>query len=172
MTNNAYMDLFFNTEMLAQYLVYYVNHVLEEQVDPVTTALVAMAQSPVQLILNQTGIFPFKSSTLHLIPFRYIPQKQREFLQATLRDGKKSFHRQSAGSILIKVNSVLPSDKVLVRREDLLQCLLATMQNSVLRQDLLLQENLTRILVQRFLAAVPLPAEKVQAAYAKRQRLA
>ena len=79
-----YIEFASQDTFLRKIIVYMVNHRVQEFSDPLTSTLVLMATSPMQMVCCESGIIPFKTSLLPVIPYALLSDEENMFIQNTI----------------------------------------------------------------------------------------
>lgn len=80
----AYTNLVGETSFIERALAHMVNHRVQDFQDPLTSTLVLMATSPLQMVMCEAGLLPFKTNLLPVIPYALLTAEERQQLQETL----------------------------------------------------------------------------------------
>lgn len=147
--------------LLCQMYVFFVKHRLQDIHDPLTHTLVLMATTPIQFVLCESGVMPFKTPNLPVYPFTDMTYQQRVDIAGILSDvpyRRISESVEGCGKISVTVS--LPSltfvDKLLVMRA-FVQAVMIGPQ-SICTSDDRIPQRFCKIIFQRFMSSVSVSA--------------
>ena len=149
---------------LRKIIVYMVNHRVQEFSDPLTSTLVLMATSPMQMVCCESGILPFKTSLLPVIPYALLSLNENNFVQhiiSELSDDVMHETMESSGQYTLSVFYSLSSKVFMCKRQLLLNFMYVMFNNNNVYGDVAICKTLCNIILQRFMARVPVPSEMV-----------
>jgi hypothetical protein len=149
---------------LRKIIVYMVNHRVQDFADPLTSTLVLMATSPMQMVCCESGILPFKTSLLPVIPYGLLSVKENNFIQniiSQLSDDVMHETMESSGQYTLSIFHALSSKVFLCKRQLLLNFMFVMFNNNNVYNDVAICKTLCNIILQRFMARVPVPSEMV-----------
>ena len=159
-----YIEFSSQDSFLRKIIVYMVNHRVQEFSDPLTSTLVLMATSPMQMVCCESGILPFKTSLLPVIPYGLLSLKENAFIQDTisqLSDDVMHETMESSGQYTLSIFHALSSKVFLCKRQLLLNFTFVMFNNNNVYNDIAICKTLCNIILQRFMARVPVPSEMV-----------
>ncbi len=159
-----YIEFASQDTFLRKIIVYMVNHRVQDFADPLTSTLVLMATSPVQMVCCESGILPFKTSLLPVIPYGLLSMKENTFIQeiiSQLSDDVMHETMESSGQYTLSIFHALSSKVFLCKRQLLLNFTFVMFNNNNVYNDVAICKTLCNIILQRFMARVPVPSEMV-----------
>jgi hypothetical protein len=153
--------------LIERVLVHSVNHRVQDFQDPLTSTLVLMATSPMQMVMCEAGLLPFKTNLLPVLPYALLTPAERanvEEMLAHVPDDQLHETIESSGQYTLTVlpytqnTGSSPTITLLCKKQ-----LLHAFVNVMLSAHDLTQvgRTLCNIVLQRFLAQVPTPSEIV-----------
>ena len=162
---DSYIEMIGQDAFLRKIIVYMVNHRVQDFSDPLTNTLVLMATSPVQMVCCESGILPFKTSLLPVIPYALLSKEDNLLIQniiSKLPDHLLHETMESSGQYTLSAFNVLPSCKsLLCKRKLLLNFVHVMFHNNNIYNDISICKTLCNIILQRFMAIVPVSSELV-----------
>ena len=162
---DSYIEMISQDAFLRKIIVYMVNHRVQDFSDPLTNTLVLMATSPVQMVCCESGILPFKTSLLPVIPYALLSKEDNLLIQniiSKLPDHLLHETMESSGQYTLSAFHVLPSCKALLCKQKLLLNFVHVMfHNNNIYSDISICKTLCNIILQRFMAIVPVSSELV-----------
>jgi len=78
LVRKKYHDIFDDDGLIQKMLIYFINNRIQDFVDPLTTTLYLMMSTPLQFVLCESGILPFKTNLLSVFPYNLL---QKDHLQ-------------------------------------------------------------------------------------------
>ena len=154
-----YAEIFFSPNALTRMLVHFVNHRLIQAADPITQTLVLMVNTPVQLLLCETGLIAFQNNELPVYPYAKMTKRQLRFLHDTLKRTEENKLQLSAsflGRFSLKIPLVVGNKTAyFISKKAILHSLARTMQQHKVHKIDHVQATLCSIIQQRFTAAFP-----------------
>ena len=159
-----YIEFASQDTFLRKIIVYMVSHRVQDFADPLTSTLVLMATSPMQMVCCESGILPFKTSLLPVIPYGLLSMKENNFIQSILSQlSDEVMHEtmESSGQYTLSVFHALSSKVLLCKRQLLLNFMFVMFNNNNVYSDVAICKTLCNIILQRFMARVPVPSEMV-----------
>ena len=157
-----YANIFFSPNALTRMFVHFVNHRLIQATDPITQTLVLMVNSPVQLVLCETGLIAFQNNDLPVYPYTKMSRQQLKFLHDTLikmDESKLQLSTSFLGRFSLRIPLTHGKAAYFVSKKSMLDCLAYTMKQHKVHEDAHVQATLCSIIQQRFMAAFPTSAE-------------
>ena len=166
---DAYSTLMMNESFLQKILVYMVNNRIQEFTDPLTSTLVLLATSPLQLVFCESGLILFKTSLLPVFPYSCLNAETKSFFHQWVcasQDDHESSDSSGQFTLTISLNPKLPS--IFVCKRALLSTFVYVMRNhNGTFNDPAVCCTLCNIILQRFMAVVPVPSDIVSSVMAQ-----
>ena len=147
--------------LLRRALLHAVNHRVQDFPDPLTTTLVLMATSPLQLVLCETGLLLFKTNLLPVFPDSLLRASERAQLREWIEPlPAEQLHEtvEPNGQYTLTVAPTPRAPPTLLCRRALLGVFVGLMTSPTDAH-----RTLCHIVLQRFWSRVPTPSETVQA---------
>lgn len=162
----SYTDLTSKDSFLRKVIVYMVNHRVQEFADPLTSTLVLMATSPLQMILCESGLLPFKTSLLPVIPYVYLSEEENFVIQNIISQAPDEFMHEtmeSSGQYTISIVPMTSNPVFVCKKQLLFNFVHVIFRNNKVYGDNSICKTLCNIILQRFMARVSLPSDMVSA---------
>ena len=182
-----FLRLISDDNFIQRMLCHMVNNKIQDFQDPLTSTLVLMATSPLQMVLCEAGLLPFKTTLLPVLPYSILTLGEIEQMRQILADTcDRQLHEtvESSGQYTLSVapvaqtsqqqhqqmaankNNSSGSAAVTICRRSLLHAFVSVMMftSSSSKQDenqLIVNRTLCNIVLQRFMASVSTPSEIV-----------
>jgi hypothetical protein len=150
-------------DLLRQILINHINNRVQDFPDPITSTLVLMASSPIQMVFCEEGLLLFKTTHLPILPYASLLQKDREFLRTWLSKIEdvhthETYH--GCGKFSVQVGR---STYGFIPKKDLLMAFVYVMLHQGEIQEKVILQRLADIIIQRFLSSISMQAEDVTA---------
>ena len=150
--------------LIEKMLTHMVNNRVQEFQDPLTSTLVLMATSPMQMSLCEAGLLPFKTNLLPVVPYSLLTASERRCLHEIIShvpDGQVHETIESSGQYTLTVlpftqNLGSSSTITLMCKKTLLNAAVGAIMKG---NDPLVGRSLSNIVLQRFMAQVPTPSD-------------
>ena len=164
---DAFVQLVQGDEFVRRVLLHAVNHRVQDFPDPLTTTLVLMATSPLQLVLCETGLLLFKSNLLPVLPYALLRAPERARLREWIEPlPAEQLHEtvepngQYTLTVLLQPPAAARSaPTLLLCKRALLEVFVGLMTTTPTDAH----RTLCNIVLQRFWSRVPTPSDTVQA---------
>ena len=180
-----FLRLISDDNFIQRMLCHMVNNKIQDFQDPLTSTLVLMATSPLQMVLCEAGLLPFKTTLLPVLPYSILTLGEIEQMRQILADTcDRQLHEtvESSGQYTLSVAPVAQTSQqqhqqmaanknnsggsaaVTICRRSLLHAFVAVMMSSSSKKDenqLIVNRTLCNIVLQRFMASVSTPSEIV-----------
>jgi hypothetical protein len=156
-------------------LLHSINHRVQDFPDPLTTTLVLMATSPLQLVLCESGLLLFKSNLLPVLPYTTLKASERALLRSWIEPlPHEQLHEtvEPNGQYTLTVLLTPPSPQRTAASPPLMLCkrtLLHAFVELMTSAPTDAHRTLCNIVLQRFWSRVPTPSDTVQAVMSKLQ---
>ena len=150
--------------LIEKMLTHMVNNRVQEFQDPLTSTLVLMATSPMQMALCEAGLLPFKTNLLPVVPYSLLTSAERRCLHEIIShvpDDQVHETIESSGQYTLTVlpftqNLGSSSTVTLMCKKTLLNASICAIMKG---NDPLVGRSLSNIVLQRFMAQVPTPSD-------------
>jgi hypothetical protein len=171
-----YIALLQEEGFLQQLLLRMINHRVQDFSDPLTSTLVLMATSPLQFVLCESGLLPFRTNLLPVMQYGWISPEERQRLAALVqRIPSEQLHEtietngQYTLTVLPFTHNVSSSPSVChLCRTQLLNAFVDLMLlrgcDTTTKEEgdaMIINSTLCNIVLQRFWSRVPTPSEVV-----------
>ena len=160
----SYIALTSQDVFLRKSIVYMVNHRVQDFADPLTSTLVLMATSPLQMILCESGLLPFKTSLLPVIPYVYLSEEENKSMQNIISQAPDEFMHEtmeSSGQYTISIIPMVSNPVFVCKRQLLTNFVHVIFKNNKVYGDASICKTLCNIILQRFMARVSIPSDMV-----------
>jgi hypothetical protein len=165
----AYCAFMQQEVFLQKLLVHMVNNRIQEFVDPLTSTLVLLATSPLQLVFCESGLILFKTSLLPVLPYSSLSADIKRVFQQWV-SGAHNDHEScdSSGQFTLTIPLIpkLPH-AVLCKRTLLTSFVYVMRHHNGAFNDPAICCTLCNIILQRFMAIVPVPSDIVSSTMAQ-----
>ena len=160
---DAYGAFLTNEAFLQKIVVHMVNHRIQEFTDPLTSTLVLLATSPVQLVFCETGLILFKTSLLPVLPYALLSPDEKQTFQKWIADTSDDHEScDSSGQFTLTLPLVPKQPVMLLCKRALLSSFVHVMRHhNGTFNDPAICCTLCNIILQRFMAIVPVPSDVV-----------
>ena len=153
----------FEKSFLEKMLTHMVNHRVQDFQDPLTSTLVIMASSPMQMVMCEAGLLPFKTNLLPVVPYSLLSITERRCLQdiiSNVPDEQVHETIEASGQYTLTVlpftqNAGSSATHTFMCKKRLLHALLG----AIMKGDDLRGRTLCNIVLQRFMAQIPTPSD-------------
>lgn len=160
----SYIEFASQDAFLRKIIVYMVNHRVQDFADPLTSTLVLMATSPMQLVCCESGVLPFKTSLLPVIPYALLSIRENNFIQdiiSQMSDDIMHETMESSGQYTLSIFHALSSKVFICKRQLLLNFIHVMFNNNSVYNDVAICKTLCNIILQRFMARVSVSSELI-----------
>jgi hypothetical protein len=156
-----FLAFFQSSNIIKKVIVNHINNRVQEFPDPITSTLIAMVNSPMQVTFCESGILIFKTSNLPVLPYDILSNEDRKKISELLIGMDNSllsetYHGCGKFSVQISMGSghYMPKQAVLSAFVDV-------MLNQKELNDRRIQQRLTDIILQRFLSNVSVHSDDI-----------
>jgi len=81
---NFFFSLVNDESFIQRMLIHMINHRVQEFSDPLTSTIVLMATTPIQIVFCETGLLLFKTNLLPVIPYSLLHHDEKNNLYTHL----------------------------------------------------------------------------------------
>ncbi len=155
------IPFFYSTPILKKIIANHINNRVQEFPDPITSTLVTMVNSPMQVTFCESGILIFKTTNLPILPYETLNNEEMEFLSNTLSEFDNSSITETyhgCGKFSVQINlgpgHYMPKKNVLLGFVDIM------LKQKDFKEKCILQ-RLSDIILQRFLSNVSMHSEDI-----------
>jgi hypothetical protein len=168
----AYTNLVSDNSFIERALAHMVNHRVQDFQDPLTSTLVLMATSPLQMIMCEAGMLPFKTNLLPVLPYALLTADERKILQDILAHvPNEQMHEtiESSGQYTLTVlpftqNMGSSSTSTILCKRRLLHAFVSVLLSA--HPSTQVGRTLSNIVLQRFMAQVPTSSDVISSVMA------
>jgi hypothetical protein len=161
---DRFMAFALEKTLLEKMLTHMVNHRVQDFQDPLTSTLVLMASSPMQMALCEAGLLPFKTNLLPVVPYSLLSVAERRCLHEIIShvpDDQVNEAIESSGQYTLTVlpftqNMGSSPTTTLMCKKTLLQASIGAIMKG---NDPSVGRTLCNIVLQRFMAQIPTPSD-------------
>lgn len=134
---------------------------MQEFPDPITSTLILMASSPIQIVFCEAGILLFKNSNLPVLPYTSLGEKEKEFLQEILSGIDNSqLHETYHGCGKFSVQINIGGGNYISKPSLLLAFVDVMSKQRGFKEQCILQ-RLSDIIIQRFLSNISVHSDDI-----------
>jgi hypothetical protein len=175
LVREGFVALLSGEHFLERCLSHMVNHRVQDFQDPLTSTLVLMATTPMQMVMCEAGVLPFKTNLLPVVPYSLLTASERAGLEHMLSHvADEALHAtiESSGQYTLLVQPFTqnigssPTATFLCKRR--LLCAFVRVMLSV-HESRQVGCTLCNIVLQRFMAQVPTPSDIASLAVEQRE---
>jgi hypothetical protein len=144
-------------------MIYMINNRVQEFADPLTSTLVLMVTSPLQLVFCESGFILFKTTLLPVLPYHLFSAAEKELFQSWVcgvTDSHESCDASGQFSLSLPLSPKAPAVH-LCKRQILASFIEVMLHHNGTFKDPTVCCTLCNIILQRFLAIVPVPSDTV-----------
>lgn len=155
------VDFLTQEHLLQQIILNYVNNAVQDFADPITSTLIYMATSPVQVIFCEEGILLFKTQYAPIFPYSVLEDKDKQFLLDYIQNSDESQMTETyngCGKYAVQVDR---GHYGFIPKKNLLMAFIQIMMSQNEIKDKLVLQRLTDIIIQRFLSAVSVHSDDI-----------
>lgn len=157
----AVIGFLLQERILRQIIVNHINNRTQDFPDPITSTLVLMASSPIQMVFCEEGLLLFKTAHLPIFPYTSLGQEDRDFLYGWLQKIEEAHTHETyhgCGKFSVQVGK---GTYGFLPKKDLLLAFVYLMLNQGEIQEKVIQQRLTDIIIQRFLSSISMQPDEV-----------
>jgi hypothetical protein len=160
-TKDIFTSFMIEQPLLQRLLVYMVNNRIQEFTDPLTSTLVLLATSNIQLVFCESGLILFKSSLLPIFPYSLLLANEKKMLeQWVLNATDEHESADSSGQFAMTIPLFAKQPPAYVCKKALLSSFVHVMRHhNGTFNDPLICCTLCNIILQRFMAIVPISSD-------------
>ena len=165
----AYTSFMVSEDFLQKLIVHMVNNRIQEFTDPLTSTLVLLATSPLQLVFCESGLILFKTSLLPVLPYSSLSADTKSVFHqwiSSTQDDHESCDSSGQFTLTIPLTPKLPH-AVLCKRALLSSFVYVMRHHNGTFNNQAICCTLCNIILQRFMAIVPVPSDIVSSTMAQ-----
>ena len=83
---DTFLGMVHSDGFIRRAVLHAVNHRVQDFADPLTHTLVLMATAPLQLMLCESGLLPFKTNLLPVLPYSLLTAQERALLHTLIQE--------------------------------------------------------------------------------------
>jgi hypothetical protein len=158
-----FLAFFQSPSIVRKVIVNHINNRVQEFPDPITSTLIAIVNSPMQVTFCESGILIFKTSNLPMLPYDILSKDDKTIISDLLMGMDNSlltetYHGCGKFSVQVSMGGghYMPKKLLLEAFVDLM-----LQQREI--NDKRIQQRLTDIILQRFLSNVTVHSDDIKA---------
>ena len=158
-----YASFMTGESFLRKLVVHMINHRIQEFIDPLTSTLVLLATSPLQLVFCESGLILFKTSLLPVLPYTMLSVDEKQMFYRWIAQASNEHEScDSSGQFTLTVALSPAQPPLFVCRRSLLSSFVHVMRHhNGTFNDPVICCTLCNIILQRFMAIVPVSSDAV-----------
>jgi len=154
-------DFISQRRLLKQIITNHINNRLQEFPDPITSTLVLMASSPVQIVFCDEGLVVFKTSHLPIFPYSMLETDDRKFLLSVLARVSDTHMQENYNGCGKYTVQVYKGNLGFIPKKDLLLAFVEIMMEQIDIKDKSILQRLSDIIIQRFLSSISVHSDDI-----------
>jgi len=163
---NKFYDIFEDDALLQRMLIYFINNRIQDFVDPLTTTLYLMMSTPLQFVLCESGLLPFKTNLLTVFPYNFLKVEHLETLESIINEVSVEHQRETmetSGQYTLAVNlNKINSHKFTNQKKILENFVVVIFKNNKVYEDLNVCKTLCNIVLQRLMSKIQFSSELIE----------
>ena len=155
------ISFFQSPNIIQKVIVNHINNRVQDFPDPITSTLIAMVNSPMQVTFCESGILIFKTSNLPVLPYDVLNNEERETISGLLEGLDNTLITETyhgCGKFSVQINvwggHYMPKSIILMSFVDV-------MLKQKEFKDISIQQRLSDIILQRFLSNVSVHSDDI-----------
>ena len=159
----GYADMLVNDTFLRKMIIHMINNRVQNFTDPLTNTLVLLATTPLQFVFCESGLILFKTALLPVFPYHCLSISEKQNFTEWIHTSKEVNELcDSSGQFTLSIPFVPKQPPIFLCKKALLNNFVHVMQNyNGSFNNPIICSTLCNIIVQRFLAIVPVPSDVV-----------
>lgn len=168
MDTDRFIKLFLTGDSLCKMIAYLCNNSHGTVTDPITNVLHAMITSPLQIMLTQVGVAPFKDRNTLVFPYRLMNEDQKDFLRSFVEEmeheitGTVASVQIGGGCVLTQQQSSSRGREITLDYTSVLSAFCTNVARSKTHTNVSVQRAVCNIVIQRIGSMVHLDRTKMQ----------
>lgn len=156
-----FLTFFQSPHIIQKIIVNHINNRSQDFPDPITSTLVLMVSSPMQVVFCEGGVLLFKTSNLPVLPFSILTKKERYTLRKMMDDLDNSFLQETyhgCGKFSVQINMGVGN---YIPKQALLLAFVDVMRKQREFKEKCIIQRLSDIIVQRFLSNISVQSDDI-----------
>lgn len=158
-----FAELIADEQFIRKVLVHTINNRVQDFEDPLTSTLIIMVNSPLQLVVCEAGIMIFRTNTLPVFPFDKLGAQHKQAIlsiveAAGVNGVTEAYHGCGKHTVQVSLGAIPPLGK-----RQLLSVFVQAMTTQRSFSDQGVMKQLCNIILQRFLSSISVPSEDIKA---------
>jgi hypothetical protein len=156
-----FLNFFQSPHIIQKIIVNHINNRSQDFPDPITSTLVLMVSSPMQVVFCEGGVLLFKTSNLPVLPYNLLTKKERNVLRKMMDEIDSAFLQETyhgCGKFSVQINmgtgNYLPKKTLLLAFVDVMR------RQKEFKEKCIIQ-RLSDIIVQRFLSNISVQSDDI-----------
>ncbi len=163
MIKKELLQFFQSPEIIKKIIVNHINNRVQDFPDPITSTLITMVNSPMQVTFCESGILIFKTSNMPILPYDALNHEEKKFLVNLLEGIDNAFLSETyhgCGKFSVQVN--IGSGHYMQKRNVLFAFVDVMLKQKEFKEKSI-QQRLSDIILQRFLSNVSVHSDDISA---------
>lgn len=159
-----FLSLVYNDDFIQRILIYSINHRVQEFSDPLTTTLLFFMNTPLQIVLCESGILPFKTSLLPVFPYSLLTKEEIIVLEDIVRETHADFQKEtmeSSGQYTLTICTGNMQSAVMCKKKILTNFIYVMFKYNTYGNDFRICKTLCNIIIQRLMSRILIPSEHI-----------
>jgi hypothetical protein len=156
-----FLNFFQSPQIIQKIIVNHINNRSQDFPDPITSTLVLMVSSPMQVVFCEGGVLLFKTSNLPVLPFNILTKKERNTLRKMMDEIDSGFLQETyhgCGKFSVQVNIGVGN---YIQKKTLLLAFVDIMKKQKEFKEKCIIQRLSDIIVQRFLSNISVQSDDI-----------
>jgi len=162
----TFHDIFEDDILIQKMLIYFINNRVQDFVDPLTTTLYLIMSTPLQFVLCESGILPFKTNLLPVFPYNILRIEHLKTLESIILEVPVENHRETmetSGQYTLSIFLNKQScHKFINQRKVLENFVIVIFKNNRIYEDLNVCKTLCNIVLQRLMSKIQFSSDLIE----------
>jgi hypothetical protein len=150
---------------IQRFVIHSINQRVQEFSDPITTTLLLLVNTPINIVLCESGILPFKTNLLPVFPYGSLYIEEIKTLNHIVKTAPIELQREtveSSGQYTLTIGPPKGSKPQFICKNKILMNFVYVMfKYNNIRDDFRVCKTLCNIIVQRLMARVPISSDVI-----------
>jgi len=166
LVRKKYHDIFDDDGLIQKMLIYFINNRIQDFVDPLTTTLYLMMSTPLQFVLCESGILPFKTNLLSVFPYNLLQKDHLQTMETIITEVPTEYQRETMETsgqytLTIFLNKH-NSHNFLDPKRVLENFVIIIFKNNKVYEDLNVCKTLCNIVLQRLMSKIQFSSNLIE----------
>lgn len=161
-----FATIFEDNLLIQKMLIYFINNRIQDFVDPLTTTLYLMMSTPLQFVLCESGILPFKTNLLSVFPYNLLQKEHLKNLETIILEVPVEHHRETmetSGQYTLSIPLNKPNCHTFVNQKKVLEnFVIVIFKNNKVYEDLNVCKTLCNIVLQRLMSKIQFSSDLIE----------